>query len=74
MEVVIDTGYVRSEFQCITTAEFFHPQRPLPGKLPELAKAIHGAGNDTDIKPVILHTSGENFVPVLRSMSWRPSE
>lgn len=62
MEISINNGYVRSEFHNgITTIEFFHPQsNSLPGKLlEELAKAIHGAGNDIDTKLIILRSAGE---------------
>jgi methylglutaconyl-CoA hydratase len=62
MEVVIDNGYVKSEYHNgITTIEFFHPQsNSLPAKiLEELAKAIHGAGNDIDTKLIILRSAGE---------------
>lgn len=62
MEVIIDSGYVKSEFHNgITTIEFFHPQsNSLPAKiLEELAKAIHGAGNDIDTKLIILRSGGE---------------
>jgi len=45
----------------ITTIEFFHPQsNSLPGKiLGDLAQAIHGAGNDTETKVIILKSAGE---------------
>lgn len=62
MEVAIDNGYVRSEFHNgVTTIEFFHPQsNSLPSRiLEELAKAIHGAGNDTDTTVIILRSAGE---------------
>ncbi|MBL7738303.1 MAG: enoyl-CoA hydratase/isomerase family protein [Chitinophagaceae bacterium] len=62
MEVNINNGYVKSEFHNgITTIEFFHPQsNSLPGRLlEELAKAIHGAGNDIDTKLIILRSAGE---------------
>jgi len=55
-------AYVRSSYHHgITTIEFFHPQsNSLPGKiLDELAQAIHGAGNDTETKLVILRSAGE---------------
>ncbi|MBL7707419.1 MAG: enoyl-CoA hydratase/isomerase family protein, partial [Chitinophagaceae bacterium] len=54
-------AYVRSSFHHgITTIEFFHPQsNSLPGKiLDELAQAIHGAGNDTETKLVLLRSAG----------------
>jgi methylglutaconyl-CoA hydratase len=53
--------YVKSEFhKGITTIEFFHPQsNSLPAKLLEqLAQAIHGSGNDTDTKVIILRSAG----------------
>jgi len=45
----------------VTTIEFFHPQsNSLPGRiLEELAKAIHGAGNDVDTKLIMLRSAGE---------------
>jgi methylglutaconyl-CoA hydratase len=55
-------AYVKSEFHYgITTIEFFHPQsNSLPGKiLDELSQAIHGAGNDTETKVIILKSAGE---------------
>ncbi|MBL7707428.1 MAG: enoyl-CoA hydratase/isomerase family protein [Chitinophagaceae bacterium] len=55
-------AYVRSSYHHgITTIEFFHPQsNSLPGKiLDELAQAIHGAGNDTETRLVILRSAGE---------------
>ncbi len=55
-------AYVRSSFKNgITTIEFFHPQsNSLPGKiLEQLAHAIHGAGNDTDTRVIILRSAGE---------------
>jgi len=55
-------GHVQSAFHNgITTIEFFHPQsNSLPAKmLEELAQAIHGAGNDTDTKVIILRSAGE---------------
>jgi len=62
MEIAIDSGYVKSEFHNgVTTIEFFHPQsNSLPGKILEgLARAIHGAGNDTDTKLIIIRSAGE---------------
>lgn len=55
-------AYVRSSYHHgITTIEFFHQQsNSLPGKiLDELAQAIHGAGNDTETRLVILRSAGE---------------
>lgn len=55
-------AYVRSSYHHgITTIEFFHPQsNSLPGKiLDELAQAIHGAGNDSETKLVLLRSAGE---------------
>ena len=62
MEIAIENGYVKSEFHNgVTTIEFFHPQsNSLPGRiLEELAKAIHGAGNDVDTKLIMLRSAGE---------------
>jgi len=58
----IENGYVKVEIHSgITTIEFFHPQsNSLPAKiLDELAKQIHGAGNDSDTKVVVLRSGGE---------------
>jgi methylglutaconyl-CoA hydratase len=58
----IQNGYVKTEtHNGITTIEFFHPQsNSLPGKiLEELAKEIHGAGNESDIKVIVLRSGGE---------------
>jgi methylglutaconyl-CoA hydratase len=55
-------SYVKSEFHNgLMTIEFFHPQsNSLPGKtLDQLAQAIHGAGNDTATKVIILKSAGE---------------
>jgi len=45
----------------IGTIEFFHPQgNALPGKiLDELARKIHGAGNDPECKVLVLRSGGE---------------
>ena len=62
MEIAIENGYVKSEFHNgVTTIEFFHPQsNSFPGRiLEELAKAIHGAGNDVDTKLIMLRSAGE---------------
>jgi methylglutaconyl-CoA hydratase len=58
----IQNGYVKTEtHNGITTIEFFHPQsNSLPGKiLEELAKEIHGAGNEADTKVIVLRSGGE---------------
>jgi methylglutaconyl-CoA hydratase len=58
----IQNGYVKTEtHNGITTIEFFHPQsNSLPGKiLEELAKEIHGAGNEADTKVIVLGSGGE---------------
>ena len=55
-------GYVKNELHNgIRTIEFFHPQsNSLPGKiLEELAKEIHGAGNDDESKVIVLRSTGE---------------
>lgn len=45
----------------VTTIEFYHPQsNSLPGKiLEELAQAIHGAGNDSETKVIVLRSFGD---------------
>jgi methylglutaconyl-CoA hydratase len=58
----IKEGYVKSELHNgIAAIEFFHPQsNSLPGKMLEkLAHTIHGAGNDSDTKVIILRSAGE---------------
>jgi methylglutaconyl-CoA hydratase len=58
----INSGHVKSEVhQGICTIEFFHPQsNSLPGKiLEEIAKEIHFAGNQPNIKVIILRSEGE---------------
>lgn len=55
-------AYVHSSIQHgITTIEFFHPQsNSLPARiLEQLAQAIHGAGNDSETKVVILRSAGD---------------
>ncbi|MBL7730069.1 MAG: enoyl-CoA hydratase/isomerase family protein [Chitinophagaceae bacterium] len=55
-------AYVKQEFhKGITTIEFFHRQsNSLPGIILEkLSQAIHGAGNDTETKVIILRSAGE---------------
>jgi methylglutaconyl-CoA hydratase len=55
-------GYVQSELhKGICSIEFFHPQsNSLPGKiLEQLAQTIHGAGNDEEVKVIILRSAGE---------------
>jgi methylglutaconyl-CoA hydratase len=55
-------GYVSVEIHNgIATIEFFHPQsNSLPKKmLEELAKEIHAAGKDNDIKVIVLRSAGE---------------
>jgi methylglutaconyl-CoA hydratase len=58
----IQGGYVKSELHNgISTIEFFHPQgNSLPGKiLAALANEIHSAGNEADIKMILLRSGGE---------------
>jgi len=55
-------AYVRSELhQGVKTIEFFHPQsNSLPGALlRELASAITHAGEDPDVKLIVLRSAGE---------------
>jgi len=55
-------GYVKTEHhKGITTIEFFHPQsNSLPGKiLHDLALAIKHAGDDPNVKVIILRSAGE---------------
>jgi methylglutaconyl-CoA hydratase len=62
MQTDIKEGYVKSELhQGIDIIEFFHPQsNSLPGVLlDELAKAIHRAGHDPNVKVIVLRSGGE---------------
>jgi methylglutaconyl-CoA hydratase len=55
-------GYIKTEtHNGITTIEFHHPQsNSLPGKLlEELAQTIHGQGNETDTKVIVLRSAGD---------------
>jgi methylglutaconyl-CoA hydratase len=58
-------GYVKTEtHRNITTIEFFHPAgNSMPARLlEELAHAIHGAGNETDTKVIVLSSgAGSSF-------------
>ena len=59
----IHGGYVKTETHgSITTIEFFHPSgNSLPSRLlQELAHAIHGAGNESDTKVVVLCSGGSS--------------
>ena len=58
----IKDSYVKVErHQGIATIEFYHPQsNSLPGKLlEELTHAVHGVGNEKDIRVIILRSAGE---------------
>lgn len=62
MQHNISDGYVRTEFHNgISTIEFHHPQsNSLPGKiLKQLAHEIHSAGNEDEVKVIILRSAGE---------------
>lgn len=55
-------GYVQVEIhKGIATIEFYHPQgNSLPGKLlNELAKEIHSAGHNKDVRVIVLKSAGE---------------
>jgi methylglutaconyl-CoA hydratase len=55
-------GYIKTEtHNGVTTIEFFHPQsNSLPGRLlEELAQTIHGEGNETDTKVIVLRSAGD---------------
>ena len=57
MKHELSDGYVQVENHTgITTIEFFHPAgNSMPAKLlEELAHAIHGAGNETDTKVIVI--------------------
>jgi methylglutaconyl-CoA hydratase len=58
----VSGGYIETgKHQGVCTIEFFHPQsNSLPGNLlNDLAYAIHGAGNDEDVKVIILRSGGD---------------
>lgn len=58
----METGYVkRTTNQGVATLEFFHPQsNSLPGHLlNELADAISSAGQDSEVRVIVLRSSGE---------------
>jgi methylglutaconyl-CoA hydratase len=60
----IQEGYVKSEtHKHVRTIEFFHPQsNSLPAKLlADLAHEITYAGNDKDVRLIILTSAGQNF-------------
>ena len=62
MQHDISNGYVKTELHNgICTIEFFHPQsNSLPGKiLRQLAHEIHSAGNESDVKVIVLRSAGE---------------
>lgn len=56
-------GYVKTETHgSITTIEFYHPSgNSLPSRLlQEIAHAIHGAGNETDTRVIVLCSGGSS--------------
>jgi len=58
----INDGYVKTErHDAVTTIEFFHPQsNSLPGRLLEaITHEVHGAGNDTHSRVIVLRSAGE---------------
>ncbi|HEV3324544.1 MAG TPA: enoyl-CoA hydratase/isomerase family protein [Puia sp.] len=58
----INDGYVKTErHDAVTTIEFFHPQgNSLPGRLLEaITHEVHGAGNDTHTRVIVLRSGGE---------------
>lgn len=55
-------GYVQTDTRKgIATIEFFHPQsNSMPGKLlQELAREIHSAGNNPEVKVIVLRSGGD---------------
>jgi len=63
MSTDIKEAYVRTELHNgIATIEFFHPQsNALPAKiLEQLAQAIHSAGNEAEVKVLLLRSGGEH--------------
>ena len=62
MSVDIKEAHVKTELHNgVATIEFFHPQsNALPARiLEQLAHAIHSAGNDPEVKVVLLRSGGE---------------
>ena len=58
----VQGGHVQAEIhKGIATIEFFHPQgNSLPGKLlNELAKEIHSAGHNKEVRVIVLRSAGE---------------
>jgi methylglutaconyl-CoA hydratase len=58
----INDGYLQTErHNAVTTIEFFHPQsNSLPGRLLEaITHEVHGAGNDTHTRVIILRSAGQ---------------
>lgn len=58
----VQGGHVQAEIhKGIATIEFFHPQgNSLPGKLlSELAKEIHSAGHNKEVRVIVLRSAGE---------------
>lgn len=58
----IQGGYVQTDIRKgIATIEFFHPQsNSMPGKLlQELAREINSAGNNPDVKVIVLRSGGD---------------
>lgn len=58
----INDGYVQTErHNAVTTIEFFHPQsNSLPGRLLEaITHEVHGAGNDSHTRVIILRSAGQ---------------
>jgi methylglutaconyl-CoA hydratase len=62
MLLEINDGYVQTErHNAVTTIEFFHPQsNSLPGRLLEaITHEVHGAGNDSHTRVIILRSAGQ---------------
>ncbi|HLX92451.1 MAG TPA: enoyl-CoA hydratase/isomerase family protein [Puia sp.] len=58
----VQQGYVKTEtHNGVTTIEFYHPQgNSLPARiLDEITTEIHGAGNDSDTRVIVLRSAGE---------------
>jgi methylglutaconyl-CoA hydratase len=57
----ISDGYVKTEHhEGVTSIEFFHPQsNSLPGRLLDcLTHEVHGAGNDSNCRVIVLRSAG----------------
>jgi len=77
MSTDIKEAYVRTELHNgIATIEFFHRQsNALPAKiLEQLAQAIHSAGNEAEVKVLLLRSGGDHAFCARLLMSYQLSK